>query len=139
MRDNMSTPSSYQTEPSQRGPALRRRFLPLPLITLGVVLLFGNLIPERNRGGLIVLGLVAYWPMALVLLGLWLLFRDHLPPSLRRPIATVGSISLLAYGILAAAATAATGGELARTDRPTSFSPSAWAESITLVAPIATG
>jgi hypothetical protein len=53
--------------------------------------------------------IVAYWPVALVLLGLWLLFRDELPLPLRRPIATLGGIALLGYGILAAAASVATG------------------------------
>ena len=207
----MTTTSPYQTDPYRRGPALSRRFLPLALITLGVVFLLGNLIPQGSRSGLILLGLgaaflvgrvttgrygyavpagiliaigtyltlqdtqgprtvqgggwffvllglgfalvylfglrpsavwplfpatvllglalvlfgvgslgllaslswiVAYWPMALVLLGLWLLFRDHLPLPLRRPIATLGGIALLGYGILAAAATIAARGAL---------------------------
>src|SRR5918911_2841917 len=50
---------SYQTDPYQRGSALSRSFLPLALITLGVVFLLGNLVPERGRGGLFVLGLGA--------------------------------------------------------------------------------
>src|ERR671932_2623534 len=50
---------SYQTDPYRRGSALSRSFLPLALITLGVVFLLGNLVPERGRGGLFVLGLGA--------------------------------------------------------------------------------
>src|SRR5258707_4137480 len=44
---------------ASRGSVLSRSFLPLALITLGVVLLLSNLVPERGRGGLIVLGLGA--------------------------------------------------------------------------------
>ncbi len=205
----MTTTSSYSTDPYQRRPALGRRFLPLALITIGVVFLFSNFVPAAGRGGLVILGLgaaflvgrittdrygyavpagiliaigtyvslhdmqgprfvqgggwffvllslgfglvyviglrpsavwplfpatvllglamvlfgigslgvlasmswiVAYWPVALVLLGLWLLFRDELPLPLRRPIATLGGIALLAYGILAAAASVAASG-----------------------------
>ena len=83
--------------------------------------------------------IVAYWPMALVLLGLWLLFRDHLPLPLRRPIATLGGLALLGYGILAAAATVAAGGALAATDLAASFGPSPFADSVTLDLPIAAG
>jgi hypothetical protein len=239
MRDNMTTTSSYPTDPYQRGPALSRRFLPLGLITLGVVFLLSNLLPEGGRGGLILLGLgaafligrvttgrygyavpaglliaigtyvslkdtqslgsvqgggwffillafgfalvyliglrpsavwplfpatvlaglalvlfgvgssltvlaalswtVAYWPMALVLLGAWLLVRDHLPVPLQRPIATLGGLALLAYGIVAAAASVATGGVLARSDLALGFGSSPLVESVTLDVPIAAG
>jgi Putative adhesin len=234
----MTTTSSYPTDPYRRRPALTRRFLPLALITLGVVFLLGNLIPQGSRHGLILFGLgaafligrlttgrygyavpaglllaigtyltlqdsqgprqmqgggwffvllglgfglvyliglrpsavwplfpatvllglalvlfgvaslgalaslswiVAYWPMALVLLGLWLLFRDHLPAPLRPPIATLGGLALLGYGILAAAASVATGGALARTDLAASFGSSPFAETVTLEVPIADG
>ena len=234
----MTTTSPYQTDPYRRGPALSRRFLPLALITLGVVFLLGNLIPQGSRSGLILLGLgaaflvgrvttgrygyavpagiliaigtyltlqdtqgprtvqgggwffvllglgfalvylfglrpsavwplfpatvllglalvlfgvgslgllaslswiVAYWPMALVLLGLWLLFRDHLPLPLRRPIATLGGIVLLGYGILAAAATVAGGAALSGTGLAGGFGPSPFAETVTLELPIADG
>src|ERR1700730_2536196 len=50
---------NYQADPYQRGSVLSRSFLPLVLITLGVVFLLGNLVPERSRGGLVVLGLGA--------------------------------------------------------------------------------
>src|SRR5438067_4620274 len=201
-----------QADPYHRGSVLSRSFLPLALITLGVVFLLSNLVPERGRGGLVVLGLgaafligrvttgrygyavpaglllalgtfislqelqtfqgvrgggpffvilglgfaliyligarpgavwplfpaaviiglglvlfgpasfgalaqlswiVAYWPAVLVLLGLWLLFRDQLPQQARRPLATLGGLALLLYGILAAAASMATAGTMA--------------------------
>src|SRR2546427_8635504 len=38
---------------------LSRPFLPWPLFTVGKVFLLSNLIPERGRGGLVVLGLGA--------------------------------------------------------------------------------
>src|SRR5919201_5409093 len=50
----------YQTDPyHRRGSVLSRSFLPLALITLGVVFLLVNVVPERGRGGLFVLGLGA--------------------------------------------------------------------------------
>jgi hypothetical protein len=226
-----------QADPYRRGSVLSRSFLPLALITLGVVFLLGNLVPERGRGGLVVLGLgvafligrvttgrygyavpagillavgtyislqdlqtfqavrgggpffvllglgfalvyliglrpgavwplfpagvliglglvlfgaasfgalaslswiVAYWPVALVLLGLWLLFRDHLPLAARRPIATLGGLALLAYGILAAAASMATAGTTARGGLA-NFGAAPFADSVTLDSPIAAG
>jgi hypothetical protein len=234
----MTTSGSYPTDPYQHRPALSRRFLPLALITLGVVVLLGNLIPQGSRGGLLLIGLgaafligrvttdrygyavpagillaigtylslqdaqgphrvqgggwffvllglgfalvyviglrpaavwplfpatvllglafvlfgvgslgqlasmswiVAYWPMALVLLGLWLLFRDHLPSLLRRPIATLGGLGLLGYGILAAAATVASGGALASSGFAASFGSAPFSETVTLDQPIASG
>jgi len=233
-----TTAGSYPTEPYQPRPGVSRRFLPLALITVGVVLLLSNFVPAAGRGGLVVLGLgaafvvarlatgrygfavpaglliaigtyvtiqgmlghrsfqgggwffallglgfalvyliglrpsavwplflaavflglalvlfgvgslgslaslswiVAYWPMALVLLGLWLLFRDQVPRPLRRPIARLGGIALLAYGILAAAASVATGRALAGNELATSFGPSPFADTATLDAPIASG
>src|SRR5260370_41109702 len=53
----MST--NLQADPYHRGSVLSRSFLPLALITLGVVFLLSNLVPERGRGGLVVLGLGA--------------------------------------------------------------------------------
>jgi len=228
----------HQTDPYDRGSALSRSFLPLALITLGVVFLLGNLVPERGRAGLFVVGLgaaflvgrlttgrygyavpagilmaigayislqdlsglrafqgagaffvllgvgfaltyaiglrpwaiwplfpatvlvglglallgisalgalaslswiAAYWPAALVLLGVWLLLRDSLPAPARRPIATLGGLALLAYGILAAAASMATGGALARTGGSPGFGPAPFADTVTLEAPIAAG
>src|SRR5258708_25157861 len=49
--------SNYPADQYHRGSVLSRSFLPLALITLGVVFLLGNLVPERGRGGLVVLGL----------------------------------------------------------------------------------
>src|SRR5882762_10836141 len=49
---------NLQADPYRRGGSvISRSFLPLALITLGVVFLLGNLVPERGRGGLVVLGL----------------------------------------------------------------------------------
>jgi Toastrack DUF4097 len=200
-------------DPYPRGSVLSRSFLPLALITLGVVFLLSNLVPEQARGGLFLLGLgaafiagrlttgrygyavpggilaaigvyviaqhvwtpnglsssgmffamlglgfglvyvvgmrpasiwplfpavilvglgivqlgvaslgplaswawiAAYWPVALILLGAWLLLRESVPPPLRTPIATVGGLALLVYGIVAAAASVAAGGALER-------------------------
>src|SRR2546430_8824441 len=59
-RPTPKTPMGYhQTDPYDRGSALSRSFLPLALITLGVVFLLGNLVPERGRAGLFVVGLGA--------------------------------------------------------------------------------
>src|SRR3982074_3470713 len=217
--------SNYPADPYHRGSVLSRSFLPLALITLGVVFLLSNLVPERGRGGLVVLGLgaafligrvttgrsgsaapagillalgtfislqelqtfqgmrgggpffvilglgftliyligsrpgavwplcpatvmiglglvlfgaasfgalasvswiVAYWPAVLVLFGLWLLFRDHLPQQARRPLATLGGIALLLYGILAAAASIATAGCPRAPPPPRPPKPSPW-------------
>src|SRR5258708_37969635 len=51
--------SNYPADQYHRGSVLSRSFLPLALITLGVVFLLSNLVPERGRGGLVVLGLGA--------------------------------------------------------------------------------
>ena len=83
--------------------------------------------------------IVAYWPAALVLLGVWLLFRDSLPAPARRPIAAIGGLALLAYGIVAAAATVAAGGALARTGVASSVGSSPFADTLTLDQPIAPG
>src|ERR1700730_3886988 len=50
---------NYPADPYPRGSVLSRSFLPLALITLGVVFLLGNLVPERGRPGLVFLGLGA--------------------------------------------------------------------------------
>jgi hypothetical protein len=229
-------------DPYQRGSALSRSFLPLALITLGVVVLLsnvaGSMIPDRGRGGLIVVGLgaaflvgrlttgrygyavpagilialgahlvlgsfdtfrgvssgglffvllglgflliyaaglrpvaiwplfpaailiglglvllgvaslgplaslswlAAYWPVALVLLGVWLLLREVLPPQVRRPIATLGGLGLLAYGVLAAAASVANGGNLAQTSVAPAFVSPPFGDTLNLDAPIAAG
>jgi putative adhesin len=222
-------------DPYPRGSALSRSFLPLALITLGVVFLLSNLVPERARGGLIVLGLgaafivgrittgrygyavpggilaaigayivihdvsgaqglsssglffvllglgfalvyvaglrpiaiwplfpavilvalgllqlgvaslgplaswswiAAYWPLALVLLGVWLLLRESLPSPVRAPIATFGGLALLAYGIVAAAASVAAGGALERAGVPPALDAGQFADTITLEQPI---
>lgn len=205
----------YGSDPYRRGSPMSRGFLPLALITIGVVFLLSNLVPERGRGGLVILALgaafvigrlttgrygyavpagillaigtyailhdmaavggmagsglfflllglgfalayvigmrpfaywplfpaiiltgiglvmlgvsalgplaslswiVGYWPIALVLLGAWLLLRDSLPEPARRPIATLGGLALLAYGVLAAVASVAAASPSARPD-----------------------
>jgi hypothetical protein len=105
-------------------------FLAFGLIAFGVT----SLAPLAAFGWM-----VSYWPAALVLVGLWLLFRDQLPAAMRRPIATVGGLALLAYGILAAAASMATGGTLARTGLAATFSTSPFADTVTLDAPLSDG
>jgi hypothetical protein len=226
----------------QRGSALSRGFLPLALITLGVVVLLSNvlsdLIPDRGRGGLIVFGLgaafgvgrvttgrygyavpagllmalglhiivqslelarglssqgtffmlmgvgfalvyligmrpvavwplflaailvalgvallgvaslgplaslswiAAYWPAALVVLGAWLLLHDAVPVPIRRPVATLGGMVLLAYGVVAAAASVAAGGALAQTGVGPAFGSSPFSDTLDLEQPIASG
>jgi hypothetical protein len=227
---------------AHRGSALSRSFLPLALITLGVVFLLSQLVPDRGRGALIVLGLGAafaigrlftgrygyavpagilmalgvyillqefnvfaiqshgissgglffvllglgfaaiyviglrpaaiwplfpavilvglglvllgaaslgplaslswitsYWPVALVLLGAWLLFREVIPAPARKPIATLGGLALLGYGILAAAASVAAGGALARSGVEPGFGSTPFAATLNLSEPIAAG
>src|SRR5262245_24886381 len=217
---------------------MSRSFLPLALITIGVVFLLGNLIPGQGRGGLIVLGLgaalaigrvttgrygysvpagllmaigiyvsvqemfgratlqnggwffvllgggfvlayfvgmrpqavwplfpaailiclglllfgvtalsplasiawiVSYWPVAVVLLGLGLLFHEHVPAPIRAPIATVGGIALLAYGVLAAMASVAAGGAFAQPGFGFNLGSAPFSDEITLEQPIASG
>jgi hypothetical protein len=232
----------YGPDPYRRGSALSRSFLPLALITVGVVVLLSNfassLLSDRSRGGLIVIALGAafavgrlttgrygyaipagilmgigayivlesmdavrgassagwffvllgagfgvayllglrpsgvwplfpaviliglgavllgvtslaplaswswiatYWPAALVLLGAWLLFRDVLPPSVRGPVATVGGMALLAYGVIAAAASVAAAGSFGRTGALPGADASPFSETVTLAAPLAAG
>jgi hypothetical protein len=53
-----TTPVDKDRSPEQRPrSALSRSFVPLALITVGVVFLLGNLVPAPGRGGLILLGL----------------------------------------------------------------------------------
>jgi putative adhesin len=239
------TRPSYGPDPYRRGSALSRSFLPLALITLGVVVLLGNLasnvISDRGRGGLIVFGLgaafavgrlttgrfgyavpagllmalgihiiasaldiargtssaglffillgvgfvlvyviglrpasvwplfpaailvglgvvllgvaslgplaawswiAAYWPAALILLGAWLLFRDALPPSVRAPLATLGGMLLLIYGVVAAAASIAAAGSFDRVGvypAGPAADTSPFGDTLTLDAPLADG
>jgi hypothetical protein len=233
----------YGPDPYRRGSALSRSFLPLALITVGVVVLLSNfassLLSDRSRGGLIVIALGAafavgrlttgrygyatpagiligigawivlesldatrgassagwffvmlgagfgvayllglrpsgvwplfpaviliglgavllgvtslgplaswswiatYWPAALVLLGAWLLFRDALPPAVRGPVASVGGMALLAYGVIAAAASVAAAGSFGRTGAFPGPESSPFSETVTLEpAPLAAG
>jgi hypothetical protein len=233
----MTRPFDPEAYPRGGGSALSRGFLPLVLITIGVVFLLSNLVPERGRGALFVFGLGAafaigrlttgrygyavpagilmaigvyilahefdfpatqgmssaglffvllgagfaatyviglrlaeiwplfpaailvglglvllgagwvgplsslswiasYWPVALIQLGAWLLFREAIPAPVRRPLATLGGLALLAYGVLAAAASVAAGGDLARTGIAPGFGAAPFADTITLEQPM---
>lgn len=233
----MTMTRPYDDADAYRRPVVKRSFMPLALITLGVVVLLGNFVPDRGRGGLVVLGLgvafmigrattgrygyavpagiltaigafitiqdlqlvagargpglffillglgfavtyvvgarpqaiwplfpctilvllglipfgvgllgplgsfswiVGYWPAVLVLVGAWLLFRDQLPLAARRPIATLGGLALLCYGLLAAASTVANAGTFTRTGWAPSFG-TPYNDSITLDQPISAG
>lgn len=83
--------------------------------------------------------IVGYWPIVLVLVGVWLLFRDQLPTAIRQPVATLGGIVLLAYGLLAAVASVASAGSLGRTDFGLHFGSTPFTDTVTLDQPIASG
>jgi hypothetical protein len=83
--------------------------------------------------------ITSYWPVALVLLGGWMLLREAIPAPVRRPIATIGGLALLAYGILAAAASVAAGGALARTGIAPGFGSAPFADTIERNEPISAG
>jgi len=83
--------------------------------------------------------IAAYWPLALVLLGVWLLFRESLPQPIRRPLATLGGVALLGYGVVAAAASVAAGGAFERNGAVPSFGSSPFADTQTLDMPIQAG
>src|SRR5205814_9022176 len=105
------------------------------LICLGL-LLFGwaSMAPVASFAWI-----VGYWPAVLVLIGLWLLFRDHIPAHLRAPVATVGGIALVGYGILAAFASIASTGPLARPSFFANFGGAPFNDEIALDQPIAAG
>jgi hypothetical protein len=105
------------------------------LICLGLVLLgWASLEPVAALSWI-----VGYWPAALVLVGLWLLFRDYIPPAARAPVATVGGIALLGYGILAAIASVAAAGNLTNPGFMARFGGTPFNDEITLERPIAAG
>lgn len=91
----------------------------------------------------------SYWPLALIAVGLWLLVRDWLPAGARRPVAVLGIVALIVYGIIAVASTiAAQAGPYAGPyagplPRPwiglPGFGRAPLTDTITLTAPIATG
>jgi hypothetical protein len=60
--------------------------------------------------------LAPYWPLVLVTIGAWLLLRDYVPAPARRPIAIVGTLALILYGVLAIGGTIAA--EMAPTAAP---------------------
>jgi hypothetical protein len=105
------------------------------LVSLGLILLgVASLGPLSS-----LTWIVAYWPAVLVLLGIWLLLRDSLPTRTRRPIAALGGLAVLAYGLVAAAATVAAGGALAHAGVASSFGSSPFADTLTLDQPISPG
>jgi len=83
--------------------------------------------------------IASYWPAALVLLGVWLLFREQLPIALRQPVATLGAIMLMGYGLLAAIASVAAAGTLVSPDFMADFGHAPYSDTITLDQPIAAG
>src|SRR5205085_3310891 len=83
--------------------------------------------------------IIGYWPIVLVLLGLWLLFRDQLPVDMRAPVATIGGIALLGYGVLAAVASVASAGTLARPGFMANFGSPPFSDEITLDQPLIAG
>jgi hypothetical protein len=105
------------------------------LVGLGLVLL-----GAASLGPLASLSwITSYWPVALVLLGAWLLLREAIPAPVRRPVATIGGLALLAYGILAAAASVAAGGALARTGIAPGSGSAPFADTIERNEPISAG
>jgi len=105
------------------------------LICLGL-LLFGwaSMAPVASFAWI-----VNYWPAVLVVLGVWVLFRDQLPAGARAPVATLGGITLLGYGVLAAIASVASAGTLARPGFMSNFGGTPFNDEITLDQPIAAG
>lgn len=51
-----------------------------------------------------------FWPVALIVVGGYILLRDYLPSEIRRPLALIGTLALVGYGLLVLA------GGLARAD-----------------------
>ena len=85
----------------------------------------------------------AYWPVALVAIGLWLLARDRLPEATRQPLAALGVLLLVAYGVVAGGAALASAGATLtgqefRVNVP-GFGNAPFTETIELSAPIAPG
>ncbi|MDQ3811522.1 MAG: DUF4097 domain-containing protein, partial [Chloroflexota bacterium] len=104
---------------------------------LGLGLLLFGWAAAAPIGGLA--WIVSYWPVALVLIGLWLLFRDQIPERAQAPLATVGGLALLAYGLVAALASVAAAGPAVRPDLGLNFGHTPFSDTITLDQPIAAG
>jgi hypothetical protein len=105
------------------------------LILLGLVLFgWASLAPVASFAWI-----VSYWPAVLVLVGLWLLFRDQLPRQLRAPVATLGGIALLAYGVLAAVASVAVAGSLTAPGFMARFSGAPYNDQLTFDQPLSSG
>ena len=80
--------------------------------------------------------IVSYWPMVLVLIGGWLVFRDHIPLPARQPVAMLGGLALLGYGVLAAASTVAAGGNFVASSFGTT---TPYTDTVSLAQPLAAG
>src|SRR5215207_844525 len=80
--------------------------------------------------------IVSYWPVVLVLVGAWLLLRDRLPEATRQPVALVGGLGLLAYGVLSAASTVAAGGAFVASGFGPGFGGTPYTDTFALEQPI---
>ncbi len=112
-----------------------------PLLPAAVLLCLGLLLFGATSTAPLasIAWIVGYWPAALVGVGLWILFREHLPPGLRAPVATIGGIALLGYGVLAAIASVAAAGTLARPGFMLNFGGTPFSDDATFTQPIAAG
>ena len=81
--------------------------------------------------------IVSYWPVVLVLVGGWLVFREYLPQPARQPVAMLGGLGLLAYGVLAAASTVAAGGAFVASGFAPGFGGTPYTDTISLEQPLA--
>ncbi|HEY3061052.1 MAG TPA: DUF4097 family beta strand repeat-containing protein [Chloroflexota bacterium] len=116
-----------------RPPAIWPLFPATVLIGLGLILFgWASAAPLASFAWL-----ASYWPAVLVLVGVWLLFREQLPAALRQPVATLGAILVLGYGLLVAIASVAAAGTLVTPDF--NFGVAPFNDTITLDQPIAAG
>ena len=80
-----------------------------PLFPAAILMAFGamlmGLVQVEPFAQLVWLG--AYWPLILVAIGLWLLVRDRLPRAVRAPLAALGLLLIILYGVVMLAATGA--------------------------------
>ena len=81
------------------------------------------------------LWLGAYWPLTLVAVGLWLLVRGYLPEWVRTPLALVGVLALLLYGLVILAAGLANA-DITSGDLRTLGARTPYTETVTLTQPI---
>jgi hypothetical protein len=88
-------------------PALVWPFFPAAALSAVGLLLLGA---TRLDAFAPYLWLGRYWPLALVAVGAWLLVRGYLPRAVRAPVALVGLLALLLYGLVVLAAGIANAG-----------------------------